>query len=136
MTSLLELKFQLRAQSNHAYDSDQILLHSAQLSLHISPQVGKPSESQLFSLTDQCPVVQRMDRAIQQINTTQSYRGIHPYEQLGSALSLKGTSCKSFSTAYRDKFNVGFDQCRSKGRGRGGPCPPQFFSLKSKNRPV
>ena len=27
------------------------------------------------------------------------------------------------------------NQCRSKGRGRGGPCPPSFF-LKSKNRPV
>ena len=28
-------------------------------------------------------------------------------------------------------------QCRSEGRGRGGPCPPpSFFFLKSKNRPV
>ena len=27
-------------------------------------------------------------------------------------------------------------QCRSKGRGRGGAVPPQFFFLKSKNRPI
>ena len=27
-------------------------------------------------------------------------------------------------------------QCRSKGRGQGGPWPPQFFFLKGKNRPV
>ena len=39
-----------------------------------------------------------------------------------------------------DMENQWFDsylhkQCRSKGRGRGGPCPPSFFP-KSKNRPV
>ena len=33
-------------------------------------------------------------------------------------------------------FSLQLTQCRSKGRGQGGPCPPPLFFLKGKNRPV